>query len=88
MSSILEGGFLHFVQTHQPRLWALIQKTAQESGLIVVDEAHDAITATNRLLWTNPVLHDCIATLVDQWTRDHETRDRPLRTLLTPKGEA
>lgn len=81
---ILENGFIHFVKEKQPRMWALIHKTAEETGLIVVDEENDAITATNRLMWANPVLHDCLATLVDQWTRDHETKTEAFRSLLQP----
>ncbi|MBF0371351.1 MAG: hypothetical protein HQL52_18065 [Magnetococcales bacterium] len=78
---ILDNGFIEFVKNRQPGMWTLIEK-ARENGLIVVDEANDAITATNRLMWTNPVLHDCLATLVDQWTRTHETETEAFRSLL------
>ncbi len=70
----------------QPDMWILIKK-ATERGLIVVDVENDAITATNRLLWTNPVLHDCLATLVDQWTIDHETEMESFSSLLEPTAQ-
>ncbi|MGN7610979.1 hypothetical protein ACQZV8_02730 [Magnetococcales bacterium HHB-1] len=67
----LEKGFIDHVKNNHPQMWALIHKTATESGLIIVDEENDAITASNRLLWTNPVLHECISTLVNEWANDH-----------------
>ena len=70
-----QQGFIAHVKQNHPQMWQLIQQTAQDSGLIVVDEENDAITATNRLLWTNPVLHECLATLVDQWADQHAEAD-------------
>ena len=82
---ILEKGFIDFVKNRQPGMWILIDK-GRENGLIVVDEENDAITATNRLMWTNPVLHECLATLVDQWTQKHETETDAFRSLLRPNA--
>ncbi|ABK42904.1 hypothetical protein Mmc1_0378 [Magnetococcus marinus MC-1] len=82
-----EQGFIDYVKTTQPKMWELIRKTADESGLIVVDEANDAITATNRLLWCNPVLHDCLATLVDQWCGKQTTPAESFRALLNPPSK-
>ncbi|MBF0444099.1 MAG: hypothetical protein HQL68_00810 [Magnetococcales bacterium] len=69
----LESGFINFVKNRRPEMWLLLEK-ARERGLIVVDEENDAITATNRLMWTNPVLHDCLATMVDQWVRANDDK--------------
>ncbi|OSM01886.1 hypothetical protein [Magnetofaba australis] len=84
-----ERGYLHFVQTRHPKMWALIEKTARDSGLIFIDEANDAITASNRLLWTNPILHDCLATLVDQWAMEEaQNAPNPLMQLLSSSPES
>ncbi len=38
----------------------MIAIPAEKDELILIDEENDAVTATNRLLWTNPCLHENI----------------------------
>jgi hypothetical protein len=59
-------GFIDTIKEDQPALWELI-KLHSQSGLIVVDEENDAISATNRLLWTYPGLHEAINTIINSW---------------------
>ena len=59
-------GFIESIKQEQPALWELI-KLHSKSGLIVVDEENDAISATNRLLWTYPGLHEAINTIINNW---------------------
>jgi primosomal protein N' (replication factor Y) len=35
--------------------------------LIIVDEENDAITATNRLLWVYPGIHEALNVIINQW---------------------
>jgi hypothetical protein len=63
----LNKGFLQSIKETQPQLWQTIEKTSKD-GLIIIDEENDAITATNRLLWTYPDLHETISVLINQWS--------------------
>lgn len=65
---ICESGLLRSIEQQAPKLWAAFTAAADE-GLIFIDEANDAITASNRLLLTFPDLHDMISHIVDHWTR-------------------
>ncbi|MBD3840787.1 MAG: hypothetical protein IE909_02700 [Campylobacterales bacterium] len=62
----MQQGFLKSIQQNHPDLWASIVKNSQ-SGLILIDEQNDSITATNRLLFTYPGLHEAITTLLNSW---------------------
>ncbi len=44
---------------------------AAADGLVVIDEDNDAVTATNRLLFTYPGLHDALQRLTDEWAERH-----------------
>ena len=59
-------GFIDSIKQEQPALWELI-KLHSKSGLIVVDEENDAVSATNRLLWTYPGLHEALNTIINNW---------------------
>jgi hypothetical protein len=59
-------GFIETIKQDQPALWELI-KLHSQSGLIVVDEENDAVSATNRLLWTYPGLHEALNTVINNW---------------------
>ena len=60
------SGYIQFVKHNEPNIWGALQRAADE-GLVFIDEAHDSITATNRLLLTYPDLHEVINMLCDQW---------------------
>ena len=62
------AAFIGYLKNEQPELWETIRKAADE-GLIIIDEASDGVTATNRLLLTYPDLHTVLSFLVDNWTR-------------------
>ena len=62
----VENGFIESIKQQQPGLWKMIHDTAQ-SGMIVIDEENDSVTATNRLLWTYPDLHLTISSLINSW---------------------
>jgi hypothetical protein len=59
-------GFIESIKQTQPALWDSIVSNAK-TGLIVIDEKNDAITATNRLLLTYPDLHLAISSLINSW---------------------
>ena len=63
-------GFLKSVKEEHPNLWESIRQAAK-SGLILIDEQNDSITATNRLLFTYPDLHEAISTLINEWEYNH-----------------
>lgn len=65
-----DSGFLKSIQTTHPNLWESILASSK-SGLIVIDQQNDSITATNRLLLTYPDLHEAISTLVNEWEQIH-----------------
>ena len=58
--------FIESIKQTQPQLWQSIEVNAK-TGLIVIDEESDAITATNRLLLTYPDLHLTITSLINSW---------------------
>lgn len=60
--------FTGYLKNEQPRLWESLCNAAEE-GLIVIDEANDSVTATNRLLLTYPDLHTVLSFLVDTWVK-------------------
>ncbi len=78
----LKKGYIEYIKEKQPAMWALIRITAEKDGLIVIDEKNDAVTATNRLLWTNPCLHECLSTMVNEWTNDHLDEDLLFKNLI------
>ena len=57
--------FIDFASSHEA-LWQSIQR-ASNDGLIIVDEENDAITATNRLLWVYPGIHEALNVIINQW---------------------
>jgi hypothetical protein len=65
-----DTGFLKSVKTTHPDLWDTIEKTSKQ-GLILIDEENDSITATNRLLFTYPDLHEAISVLINSWEENH-----------------
>ena len=61
--------YIDYLKFKKPQIWASIKNAAQE-GLIYIDEANDAVTATNRLLLTYPDLHEVLSMLNDTWARE------------------
>ncbi len=80
---VLEKGYIHFIKEKHHEIWNLIKKTSEETGLILIDEENDAITATNRLLWTNPCLHECLSTMVNEWTNDHVSEEEFFQNIIS-----
>lgn len=70
----MQNGFLKSIQISHPQLWDSILQTSK-SGLIIIDEENDSITATNRLLFTYPGLHEAISTLINEWETTQLKKD-------------
>lgn len=68
-------GFLKTIQKTHPDLWATIEQTAK-SGLVIIDEENDSVTATNRLLFTYPGLHEALSTLINEWEENHLRKNK------------
>ena len=60
-------GLLAFIKAGAPKLWESLEHAAA-LGLIYIDEEHDAVTATNRLLLTYPDLHGVLNQIIDHWS--------------------
>lgn len=60
-------GLLASIKAGAPRLWESLEHAAT-LGLIFIDEEHDAVTATNRLLLTYPDLHGVLNQIIDHWS--------------------
>ena len=63
--------FLEYLSERQPVFKSL--EMAQKQGLLIVDEDIDAVSASNRLLFTNDVLQQTLNLMVADWM-DYETR--------------
>ena len=63
-------GFIESIKQTQPALWDSIVANSK-TGLIVIDEQNDAVTATNRLLLTYPDLHLTLTSLISSWNEQH-----------------
>ena len=59
-------GFINYLQRTQRPMWLLLQAAAQD-GIVAIDVDNDAISGTNRLLNTNPVLHRVLNTIIGDW---------------------
>ncbi|HCY85563.1 MAG TPA: hypothetical protein DHV36_10550 [Desulfobacteraceae bacterium] len=81
-----EPGMLATIRQQSPELWKAL-KNGESQGLIFLDEANDAVSATNRLLLTYPDLHEVVNQIVDQWTRTHAPDFRQALGLWTRHGE-
>lgn len=64
--------FLEYLVEKQPIFFKSLEM-AQKQGLLVVDEDIDAVSASNRLLFTNDVLQQTLNLMVADWM-DYETR--------------
>ena len=73
--------FIHFLKHDRPDVWEALLG-AQRQGLIMIDEENDAVTATNRLLWTYPGLHGALSTILNDWTENRMDARDPLHALL------
>ncbi|WP_320044650.1 hypothetical protein [uncultured Desulfobacter sp.] len=60
-------GLLVSIKAGAPKLWESLEHAAT-LGLIFIDEEHDAVTATNRLLLTYPDLHGALNQIIDHWS--------------------
>ena len=76
-----ENGFIHHLQTKQPAVWQLIC-SASEEGLINIDVDCDCVTATNRLLWSYPGLHEVLSHIINHWTENISTAQVDVSTIL------
>lgn len=62
----MDDRFIPYLQTRHPAVWRTLLIAAAD-GLVVIDEANDAVTATNRLLLAYPGLHDFLTRMTDEW---------------------
>ncbi len=76
-------GFIDYIKIKTPSVWASLEYAAQE-GLVYIDTDSDAVTASNRLLWTYPDLHEVLSTLINQWAESAEIDHGFLNNILTP----
>jgi len=65
------AGLLASIKAGAPKLWESLEHAAG-LGLIFIDEEHDAVTATNRLLLTYPDLHGVLNQIIDHWSSQAE----------------
>lgn len=65
-------GFISELKNQQPLVWQLLQQ-AEVEGLIHIDESVDAITPTNRLLWTYPGLHEVLVRIINELIENQHT---------------
>lgn len=77
-----QNGFITYLKAEQPGVWALLLN-AQQEGLITIDEEVDAVTATDRLLWTYPGLHEVLIRIINGWAEDHAAKSFQLTDLLS-----
>jgi hypothetical protein len=63
-----DTSYINYLKLEQPEIWQSIL-SAENDGLIVIDEETDSVTATNRLLLTYPGLHDILNMLVEGWNQ-------------------
>ena len=66
-NSQLPDGFIKFIQEEQGAIWRIIQRTNKYGELFHIDEENDAITPSNRLLLTDPSLHEVLCTIINEW---------------------
>jgi hypothetical protein len=78
---VIKGGFIEYIQKTQPAVWAMIEN-ASKDDLIIVDIENDAVTATNRLLWTYPGLHDTLNAIINEWGNDPRTHEAQFQNIL------
>lgn len=64
--------FLEYLAEKQPVFFKSLEM-AQKQGLLLVDEEIDAVSASNRLIFTNDVLQQTLNLMVADWM-DYETR--------------
>ncbi|PCI29574.1 MAG: hypothetical protein COB67_03620 [SAR324 cluster bacterium] len=78
-----EQTYISYLKLEQPQIWLSILR-ASEDGLIFVDEDHDSVTATARLLLTYPDLHEVLNMLTENWIKlkSEETGHNLLQNLL------
>lgn len=79
-------GLLQSIRQDAPKLWAAFTLAAGH-GLIFIDEANDAITASNRLLLTYPDLHEMTCQIIDHWAHHRaETKTDEWTRLMGQAG--
>jgi hypothetical protein len=78
---VIEGGFIDYIQKKQPVVWAMIEN-ASKDGLIQVDIENDAVTATNRLLWTYPGLHDTLNAIINEWGNNPKNHEEHFKSII------
>ena len=59
-------GYIEYLRRTQPAIIKTLEMAA-EQGLVVLDEEIDALGATNRLLFTNPIIHEVLNSLISEW---------------------
>lgn len=77
----MRQGLISELKNQQPLVWQLLQQAEQE-GLIVIDESVDAMTPTNRLLWTYPGLHQVLIRIINELTENQNSDLNEITQLL------
>ena len=62
----VHDSFLEYLSERQPVFFKSLEM-AQKQGLLIVDEDIDAVSASNRLLFTNDVLQQTLNLMVADW---------------------
>ena len=73
--------FIPYLKSKHKGTWQTLLLAAAD-GLVVIDEDNDAVTATNRLLFTYPGLHEVLQCLTDTWAERHVNVDALFQGLI------
>jgi hypothetical protein len=74
----------HLKSKHQTTWQTLVG--AANDGLVFIDEENDAVTATNRLLFAYPGLHEALQRLTDEWAERHVDVTSEFKKLISHKN--
>ena len=77
--------FIEYLKTKNPAVWNALERSA-EKGMLIIDEETGAISSTNRLLLTNPILQENLKLLANDWAENEGNTQDAFRSLLTNKG--
>jgi hypothetical protein len=77
----MDDRFIPHLKSNHAAVWRTLLIAAAD-GLVVIDEANDAVTATNRLLFTYPGLHDFLTRMTDEWAERHVDAAAMFKTLV------
>lgn len=78
----MEDRFIPYLKSTQPAIWQALLGAARD-GLVIIDEENDALSATNRLLFTYPALHEILQRMTDDWAENHVDSTAHFKALVS-----